>query len=409
MKLSRRTLVNSALGVVILGALVGGFLVLNPFGGPASSGATRLTSRVQQGVVSRTITATGAVQPAREVAASFSVSGTIAEVDVALGDTVAAGQKLASLSTSSLRARLSAAYSSLATARSNLALADSNLASAEAAAKSPDPGATGVASVSSSKQQVNSAKSAVTSANSTVVQAQADLAAATLKAPIAGLVIAVDGTVGDAAGGGSSGTGSGGGFATIADVSKLTVTANIAEADIASVTVGQSAEVAFPALPDAAATAVVTAIAPTATSSNSIVTYATTVTLDDVPDSLRLGQTATVTITTASSAADALYIPSAAITTANGVSTVEVVDADGTTSTVTVELGIVGDAGTEIASGLTAGETVVLGTVSTTTTTDNGGFGGSGFGGTGFGGTGFTGRFDGGTDTRRNPPTDGNR
>ena len=137
----------------------------------------------------------------------------------------------------------------------------------------------------------------------------------------------------------------------------------------------------FPALDDATATATVTAIAPTATASNSVVTYATTITLDEIPEGLRLGQTAEVAITTVTSGDDALYVPTAAITTAtDGTSTVDVVDDEGATSTVTVTLGVVGDQGTEVLTGLELGQTVVLGEVVASETTDEetqqGGFGG---------------------------------
>ena len=180
------------------------------------------------------------------------------------------------------------------------------------------------------------------------------------------------------------------------------MTTNIAEADIAKVTVGQAASITFPALTGTTATAKVTSISPTATSSNSVVTYATTITLDKIPAGLRLGQTAQVAITIASSAADALYVPAAAITTANGVSTVKVVDAKTKKVVVTdVTLGVVGDRGTEIKTGLKAGETIVIGTVvansntgSNSGTTGTGGRGGfGGFGGNG----GFRGNGAGGT------------
>jgi macrolide-specific efflux system membrane fusion protein len=178
----------------------------------------------------------------------------------------------------------------------------------------------------------------------------------------------------------------------------MSITTNVAEADLSSVSVGQAATVTFPALTGVTAAAKVTAIAPTGTTSNSIVTYPTTIKLDSVPAGLRLGQTANVSITTKSSASDALYVPAAAITTLNGVSTVKVVKND-KTSTVTVKLGIVGDQGTQITSGLKAGETIVIGTVSTTPTTTGttggtgtaGGFGGAGGAGGGFGGAGGAG------------------
>ena len=88
-----------------------------------------------------------------------------------------------------------------------------------------------------------------------------------------------------------------------------------AEADIADVKVGQAATISFPAITGASSKAAVTAIAPTGTTSNSIVTYATTITLTDPPKNLRIGQTADVTITTSSTSASALYVPAAAIST----------------------------------------------------------------------------------------------
>ena len=94
MNRSRRIVVNSALAVVALGALVGGyFLVANPFAAASSASATQLTSPVKEGAVSSSITASGSIAPASEVAASFAVSGTIATVDTTLGATVTTTKK----------------------------------------------------------------------------------------------------------------------------------------------------------------------------------------------------------------------------------------------------------------------------------------------------------------------------
>lgn len=385
MRLTRQAIINIVLAVVIVAALVVVAIVFWPRGQGSSSAASRLTSTVQQGTVSSTISASGSISPVSESDPAFKVSGTVKEVYVSLGDTVKKGQKLAKLSTSSYQQAVTDAYTDYVHASQNLTATEKQK---------------GV-----QLSQVNSAKEQVTQAWEQYQSAQADLSHTTLTSPISGVVTAVNVAVGDSSGGtGSSGSsGSSGAFA-IANVSKYVMTANIAEADIAQVTVGQDATITFPALDNATATAKVTAIAPTATSSNSVVTYATTITLTSTPDNLRLGQTADAAIVISSSAADALYVPAAAITTASdGTKTVEVVGADGTEQAVTVETGVVGDNGTEITSGLTAGETIVIGTLSastttgTGTTTTRGGFGG--FGGTtgGFGGT--TGGF-GGTGTR---------
>jgi len=94
MNRSRRIVVNSALAVVALGALVGGyFLVANPFATASSASATPLTSTVKEGAVSSSITASGSIAPVSEVAASFAVSGTIATVDTTLGAPVTTTEK----------------------------------------------------------------------------------------------------------------------------------------------------------------------------------------------------------------------------------------------------------------------------------------------------------------------------
>jgi macrolide-specific efflux system membrane fusion protein len=404
MKITRSAIVNTVLGVVIAGAIAASLLILLPAQANTSTDATRLTSTVQQGVVSSTITASGSVAAVREVAADFAVAGIIATVDVGLGATVTAGQQLGTLVTTDLDEAVTDAATALTRAKADLVTAKSALSTATSEAASADAQSASQAaqSLTSAQTQVTDATDKVADANDVLVDAQTNRAAATLTAPIAGLVVAVDGTVGASSGSGGSTSASASGdaaattttsgFMTIADVSAMTITAAIAEADIAIVSAGQPTAISFPALTDVATTATVTAIAPTGTASNSVVTYSTTITLDSIPAGLRLGQTAEATITTASSAEDALYVPTAAITTAaDGTSTVDVVGSDDEVTTTTVETGVVGDAGTEIVSGVAAGDTIVLGEVAATTGTsdtdtgtggaDQGGFGGNGSGG----------------------------
>ncbi|MCU1526753.1 MAG: hypothetical protein JWP75_516, partial [Frondihabitans sp.] len=331
MRVARPVLANIVLVVVILTALVAGVIYLtHPFHSSASAAAIQLTSTVQKGVVSATISASGSIAPVHEVSSSFAVAGTVATVAVKPGDVVPAGALLGTLDTSSFSAALASARTKLSNANSQLAYATASLASATtAAAQPPAPSPTshsgptsgsspsqgtssGQNSVASAQSQVASAASQVSTAQDAVDSATGNLAAATLTAPISGVVIAVSGAPGSRAQAGSpalavspsgtastqAGSSTPSGWATIADTTILTVTANIAEADITSVTVGQAATVAFPALSGVSTPAKVTAIAPTATSSSSVVSYAATLTLDAVPKNLRLGQSAQVTITT---------------------------------------------------------------------------------------------------------------
>jgi hypothetical protein len=101
-----------------------------------------------------------------------------------------------------------------------------------------------------------------------------------------------------------------------------------------------------------------------------------TVTLDSPPAGVRLGASATVSITTGQ-ADSTLVVTSSAVTTIGQRHTVTVLRG-GQQSVIPVQVGLVGDNGTQILSGLSAGDTVVL---PSTTTTSGGGF--PGFGGVG--------------------------
>ncbi len=179
------------------------------------------------------------------------------------------------------------------------------------------------------------------------------------------------------------------GFITLSDMTKILIPASVTESDIGSVKVGDAASVTFAALTDTAdpngttVAGTVSEVDLTSTVSSSVVSYGVQISLTTVPSTLRLGQTATGTITTASKS-NVLEVSSSAITTRGTSKTVTVQGTDGkANSVVTVQTGLTGNSMTEITSGLTAGETVVIpSTTTTSTSTLLGGAGGAG-GGTG--------------------------
>jgi macrolide-specific efflux system membrane fusion protein len=190
---------------------------------------------------------------------------------------------------------------------------------------------------------------------------------------------------------------------TIADTSSYVVSADVAESDVANLKTGQTATVTFPAVSGVSGQGTVTAVAPVGTTSSNVVTFPVTVTLAALPDGIRLGQTAQVSVTTAS-ASNVLEVPSAAVHSATGgTHTVTVLGTGDARTVTTVEIGVVGDTTTQITSGLKEGDKVLVSVdsaISGTTSgtgTGTGGFGGAGFGGGGFGGGtgGFAGRGNG--------------
>ena len=260
----------------------------------------------------------------------------------------------------------------------------------------------------------------------TVASDEAALTETTLKAPIAGTVTAVNASVGAAASagsstftsasasstaaasstsgsGGSSGlgsssaaasssSGSGSGLFTIDSLGQLEIVAGFAEADATRIAVGQPVTITFAALPDTEVAGRVAAVSLTSTVVSNVVTYDETITLINPPATVKDGMTADVSVVD-QTATNALYVPSAAITTTGTTSTVELLQ-NGKTTVTRVTTGLVGNSDTQILSGLKTGEVLVeptvtvVGSTGTAGAATTGGFGGGGFGGGGFGGAG---------------------
>ena len=142
----------------------------------------------------------------------------------------------------------------------------------------------------------------------------------------------------------------------------MQVTASVAEADVVEVKRGQGAEVVFSAS-DTTATGTVTAIDTTSTVTNNVVEYGVTVDLESGAKGIKVGQTAAITITI-QTVDDVLVVPTGAVSGDGNQTTVlrrsPGPDGTETEERVPVETGLVGDAGTEIRSGLAEGDTVVI-------------------------------------------------
>ncbi len=239
---------------------------------------------------------------------------------------------------------------------------------------------------------------ALAGANASVVNARVNLTTAEkgvsdteLRAPIAGTVASVNGTVGTAESGGgnsavsssssaagSSGSGSSTGLVTLTGINGMQLVAGFAETDTAKLRVGQPATVTVDALPTVELAAHIIAIAGTATSTSGVVTYNVTFALDRSEPGLKSGMTGNVDVVVGE-ADNVLHVPTAAVRGSGAAATVTVLQ-NGKQVSVPVVAGLQGDSSTAILSGLKANESVVLPSVSLATT-----------GSTGFGTTGTTG------------------
>lgn len=389
--------------VVVVALLAGGVFWRTRHGEAAQT--QYLTASVTRGTVAQTVAVTGSVQPQIAVNLAFSgatsaAGGTggsgqgsgsagsagstsstsggtvqtvssgaavVRTVTASVGELVSAGAVLATLDDTAAQAQLTSANAQLSSARARQAAEPSGVSATTVASDS--------AAVAQAQQQVDSAEQAV--------------AATVLKAPVAGVVTAVDLHAG------LPPTSP----AITLRSSGLDVVAAVPEDALASLQAGQRATVTLPAL-SRTVTGTLGAM-PTAASSSSgtAVTFPVTVDLASPPSGLLPGMSAQVTIVIASRT-DVLEVPTTAIQGSTTSPTVTVLQA-GKPVSKPVEIGLSTNATTEIVAGVAAGDTVVTGVVNPTTqttTTTPGGLGGGGLrGGGGLGGGSFRGGFQGGT------------
>jgi len=218
--------------------------------------------------------------------------------------------------------------------------------------------------------------------------------------PPKSVVLSVTATVGSKATGGAA-------IATVADPGALVAQADVAQADVSSVKMGQTAQLSFDALAGTTETAVVKSLpaqAETSTSTPSAgnstpVQYSVQLALNALPPGAKAGMTGQAHIAV-QSRTNTIVVPSAAVGGTAANPTVQVV-VGGHPVTRAVQVGLVTNTETEILVGVQAGDVVVTGgqrlgsTPSTAPSTFGGGGGGLGGGGGG-GGLGGGGRGAGG-------------
>jgi len=234
---------------------------------------------------------------------------------------------------------VSAAQGQAQSAQSALAQAQVNLDNELAQASSAD---------------IDAAKAQILSAQGQVDSAQAILNNTILKAPSGGTITQVNTKVGEQASALAE-------VMVLQDVADLHAEADVAEADIAQLSPGQSVDYTFDALgPDRHFAGTVLTINPASTVISGVVNYLVKATLPDIPD-IKPGMTANMTILVAKKSG-VLAVPNSAIINQNNNQYVRVVDdiKKGTYHQVQVQTGLQADGGlVEITSGLNEGQTVV--------------------------------------------------
>jgi multidrug efflux pump subunit AcrA (membrane-fusion protein) len=390
---------------VILAASTSVVLLANANDKPSTAIST---VKVQRGTVTTTVSAAGTAQPLQSRGVNFSVSGTVTELNVKVGETVEAGKVLAKIDPAEVQSAVDAAQTQVTNAQDAVTRAEaSSTQSATAcqanaafkiaespsespsASASPSPSATassaaptGTATTratggagaptgggtagdgcstagtggsnarTSSGDSLLSAQQQLNNAEHNLAQQQAKLAGTVITAPVAGRILSIGGVIGSTASVSSSG------FIVLAGTNDIAVRAQFTEAEIAKLAVGQSAKITMPNLANQEFTGTVLQIDPAGTIATRLVRYAALISFDKLPETLLFGQTANVAVIT-SSATNVLYVPATAVTKRNGSTATVIVHNQSRNERRTVQIGLRGDVYTEIQSGLTEGDEVL--------------------------------------------------
>lgn len=351
---------GSVLAIILIGVLI------YFFSGTKESYSLRV-EQAREGELELTITASGNIQPVTKVDVGTQVSGIVEKLYVDFNSQVTKGQLLAELDKSTLLERVKQAKATFENAESNQKLATQNhkrvLSLYEQKAATP-------ASMEDAENKLATANGNVVTANADYQQALVNLSYADIYSPIDGRVLnrAVDEGQTVAA---SFNTPT---IVTIAnDLTKMQVEANVDEADIGGVKVGQEAEFSVDTYPGELFYGKVSQIRLEPVVTSNVVTYTVIVEAPNPDEKLFPGMTANITITTQSPhgiivPAEALYLtPDKTQLTEYVVEEVEVTGnalwirtADGMKE-VAVTAGVSDGVETIILSGVKSGDKIVVG------------------------------------------------
>ena len=323
-KLIRRGI---AVGVVVAIALIAIIATLVINAQPAGTNGP-VTDMVTEGTFTTTVEAKGQLKPISSSVVSPSVDGTVDSINVQAGQSVNEGDMLMTIKNDELDRNVAEAQRAVAAAQEDLANAQKAAAAAQATPTTDVEGASaaaGVSAASADTNAVSAAQRSLASAQANLDQANAKVSSRTVTAPSSGSIVELNAKVGVTVTGGmimgESDTSGGKQCMQIADLSKMKVTVQVGEKDIAKIAVGQSANVTYPAFPDIVSQGTVTAIASVANSDAANGGGSVTFNVDiliEAPDArLKPGMTAEVSVVT-EQLDDVVMVPTMALMTEDG-------------------------------------------------------------------------------------------
>jgi HlyD family secretion protein len=366
-------------GIVILAVGVAGWWTLG-----SRTIVRYATSPVERGTVTRTVTATGTVNPELTIIVGTYVSGVIQELYCDYNTQVKTGQVCAKIDPRPYQTQVDQAKANLAVARAQLEKDKAYLAytrlSFDRAARLVQTKTVSQDRFDNAKSTLEQAEAQIAFDDATIQQRQAALDAAKVNLDYTDISSPVDGTV--VSRNVTKGQTVAASFQTptlfliATDLTKMEVDANVSESDIGGIKAGGKATFTVDAFPKRTFQGTVSQVRQSPQTVQNVVTYDVVVSVDNSDLALKPGMTAATRIVTAHRP-DVLRVPNQALryvpSTASGPSTPErATTASGETRiwllrnersmAVAVTIGLDDDSFTEIASGaVEPGDLVITG------------------------------------------------
>ena len=327
------------------------------------------TAAVTKGTIAASISGSGNVQVDSQANIDPSITGTVANLAVSVGDNVKKGQLLFTIDNDQLSVGAAQAESSLSNAQSSLEQARANVYSAK-------EGNTRSRDLDLLRQKVTVAEQSLAATQLSHDKALSDAAKRRVTSPIDGTVNAINIKNGDDLANISSGS-SRVTPMIIGDLTTMKAVVAVNEVDIANVAIGQKAMVKFSGLDGLTLTGKVEKLDSLGTITQGVVTYSATIGFDAPDSRVKPGMSVSASIIY-SVKTDTLTVPNSAVKSdANG-SYVQLLNSGTVPERQTVEVGIANTTDTEIVSGLSEGDKIVTKTVNPGATTTTGTSGNSG-------------------------------
>jgi HlyD family secretion protein len=282
-----------------------------------------VTEPLKKGDITLTVLANGTLQPTRSVNIGSELSGTVKRVHVDVNDHIKAGQVLVELDTAKLvdqvtqsRAGLASAQAQLAQASATVKESRATLARFEEVARLSGGKVPSATELDSARAAVERAVASEAAARASVTESRAGLATtetnlskASIRSPINGVVLSRSVDPGNAVAASLQAVTL---FSVAEDLAQLKLDVAVDEADVGAVKVDQKATFTVSAFPARRYPATINRVAFGSTKTDNVVTYTTTLNVDNSDLSLRPGMTAAATIV-AQEAKGVLLVPNTAL------------------------------------------------------------------------------------------------